>query len=296
MASPFALTAESLLRRVEWTVLRPLDGQLQGDYRTLFTGAGMDFRELREYVPGDDLRRIDWNVTARMDTPYVREYAEDRELTAWFVLDRSGSMRFGPQGRGKEDVLVEFTATLARLLTRGGNRIGAILYDGDRPVPLPAGSGRLHVLRLVHRLQQPHAVHPGPTDLATLLASVSGMIRQRSLVVVVSDFIAAPGWERPLRLLAQRHDVVPIQIHDPLEAVLPDVGEIVLEDTETGERVLVDTGDADFRARLRDLADAEQAQVRERVRACGMDLTSVSTADDLVAVFLRMAARRKVRR
>ncbi|MFN8097049.1 MAG: DUF58 domain-containing protein [Dermatophilaceae bacterium] len=296
MASPLALTAEALLRRVEWTVLRPLDGQLQGDYRTLFTGAGLDFRELREYVPGDDLRRIDWNVTARMDAPYVRQYAEDRELTAWFVLDRSGSMRFGPQGRGKEEVLIEFTATLARLLTRGGNRIGALLSDGGRPAPVPSGSGRLHVLRLVHRLQQPHATAPVPTDLAALLAASSGMILQRSLVVVVSDFIAAPGWDRPLRLLAQRHDLVPVQIVDPLETTLPDVGEIVLEDAETGERVLVDTADAGFRARLRALADAEQAQVRDRVRACGLDLTTISTADDLVAVFLRLAARRKVRR
>ncbi|CCI54437.1 DUF58 domain-containing protein [Nostocoides jenkinsii] len=296
MASPLALTAEALLRRVEWTVLRPLDGQLQGDYRTLFAGAGMDFRELREYVPGDDLRRIDWNVTARMDTPYVREYAEDRELTAWFVLDRSGSMAFGPQGRGKEQVLVEFTATLARLLTRGGNRVAAILYDGARPETVAARSGRLHVLRLIHRLQQPHDSAHSPTDLAGLLKASAGVIRQRSLVVVVSDFISAPGWEAPLRLLTQRHDVVPVQIVDPLESSLPDVGEIVLEDAETGERVLIDTGDRAFRERLRALAEQEQDQIRDRVRSCGLDLTTVSTADDLVEVFVRLAARRKLRR
>ncbi|MEI2779405.1 MAG: DUF58 domain-containing protein [Tetrasphaera sp.] len=296
MASPLALTAEALLRRVEWTVLRPLDGQLQGDYRTLFTGSGIDFRELREYVPGDDLRRIDWNVTARMDSPYVREYSEDRELNAWFVLDRSGSMRFGPEHRGKEAVLIEFTATLARLLTRGGNRVGAILYDGGTPVTVPARAGRVHVLRLVHRLLEPHEAARTPTDLTALLRASSGIIRQRSLVLVVSDFITGPGWEAPLRLLAQRHDVVPVQIVDPLEQELPDVGEIVVEDSETGERVIVDTGDAQFRGRLRALAQAEQQQLRERVRSCGLDLTTVSTADDLVRVFVTLAARRKVMR
>lgn len=296
MAAPLALTAEALLRRVEWTVLRPLDGQLQGDYRTLFKGSGIDFRELREYVPGDDLRRIDWNVTARMDHPYVREYSEDRELNAWFVLDRSGSMRFGPEQRAKEAVLVEFTATLARLLTRGGNKVGAILYDGGTPVTIPPRAGRVHVLRLVHRLLEPHQAARTPTDLAGLLRSAAGILRQRSLVPIVSDFITAPGWEAPLRLLAQRHDVVPVQILDPLERELPDVGEIVVEDSETGESVVVDTGDPDFRARLRELADAEQRQLRERVRSCGLDLTTVSTAHDLVHVFVTLAARRKALR
>lgn len=296
MATPLALTAEALLRRIEWTVLRPLDGQLQGDYRTLFSGNGMDFRELREYVPGDDLRRIDWNVTARMDHPYVREFSEDRELTAWFVLDRSGSMDFGPQGRGKAEVLVEFTATLARLLTRGGNRIGAILHDGAGTSTIPARAGRLHVLRLVHTLVAPHTAARGRTDLTALLRATNSMVRQRSLIIVISDFITGPGWEGPLRLLAQRHDVVVVQVVDALERDLPDVGEIVLEDAETGEQVLIDTGDPGFRARLRELARADHEQIHAQVRSCGLDLTTVSSADDLVRVFVTLAARRKVRR
>ena len=163
-------TPEQLLHRLEWQVVRRLDGILQGNYRTVFRGAGMDFLDLREYEPGDDVRHIDWNVTARMDTPFVRQYAEDRELTAWLLLDRSPSMGFGPIDRPKELVLCELATTFARLLTRGGNRVGAILFDNELEETLPPRSSRNQVLALTRSLlRPPPATNGAVTDLTRLL-------------------------------------------------------------------------------------------------------------------------------
>ena len=162
-------TPEQLLHRLEWQVVRRLDGILQGNYRTVFRGAGMDFLDLREYEPGDDVRHIDWNVTARMDTPFVRQYAEDRELTAWLLLDRSPSMGFGPIDRPKELVLCELATTFARLLTRGGNPVGAILFDNEIEETLPAALGRNQVLALTRNLlRPPPATNGAVTDLTRL--------------------------------------------------------------------------------------------------------------------------------
>ena len=152
MADRPALTPESVLRRVEWRVIRRLDGRLQGDYRTVFRGAGLDVVDLREYQPGDDLRHVDWNVTARTDTPHVRQYLEERDVTAWLLLDRSASMGFGPVDRRKNTVLIEIAATVAQLLSRGGNRVGAVLFDADLEEIVPPGSGRKQVLRIISRL------------------------------------------------------------------------------------------------------------------------------------------------
>lgn len=296
MAAADPLSAAALLRRVEWSVLRPLDGALQGDFATLFRGAGMDFRDLREYVPGDDLRRIDWNATARMHTPYVRDYAEDRDLTAWLLLDRSSSMSFGPAERGKDEVLVELVACFAALFARGGNKVGAIVYDDGPVATIPPRSGSLQAARMIHELRSRTGESQAITDLAGLLRAAVGVIRQRCLVIVISDFISGPGWERPLRQLAERHDVVAIQIHDPLEEDLPDVGTVVLQDAETGEQVLVDTGDAAFRERLRELAAQQRATLTAAVRSAGISLHTVGTDEDLFGAFLRMAHTRKVAR
>jgi uncharacterized protein (DUF58 family) len=143
---------ESLLRRLEWTALRRLDGLLQGDYRTLFRGFGLDLADLREYQYGDDVRHIDWNVTARLDTPYVKQYHEDREITAWFLVDLSGSVDFGSRETKKQAVATQFVALLARLLTRRGNRVGALLYGSSVDTVIPARSGRRHVLQILHRM------------------------------------------------------------------------------------------------------------------------------------------------
>ncbi len=316
------LTPERLLRQLEWRVVRRLDGRLQGDYRSLFRGDGLDFTNLREYEPGDDLRHIEWNVTARTDTPYVREYVEDREITAWLLLDHSASMGFGPVDRQKDLVLAEVATTLALVLTRRGNRVGVVVFDQGIETVIPPAGGRTQVLRVARTLlarreaaasaatrpagraarftrprrrDQP-APRPPVTDLGAMLHQSAGLIRRRSVVLVVSDFISEPGWEGALGQLARRHDVVALQVSDPRESELPDVGSIYVEDAETGEQIFVDTSDPGFRERMRAGAEAEQARLVEATRSAGVELHQVRTDEDLVRSLLRIAAVRSRRR
>jgi uncharacterized protein (DUF58 family) len=296
MPSTGPATPERVLRRLEWRVIRRLDGRLQGDYRTLFRGSGVDFADLRDYEPGDDVRRIDWNVTARTDAVHVRTFNEDRELTAWLLLDRSPSMGFGAAQRPKELVLTELATTLARLLSRGGNRIGAILYNNESERTIPPRTGRNQVLRLAHDLLRPVPSTGTSTDLADLFALASRTIRRRSLVVVVSDFISEPGWERGLALLTERHDLVAIRLYDPGEFELPDAGLIVVEDAETGELLSVDTSDPEFRHRFQQVAAERQADLLAAARRAGVDLYTVSTQEDLAGALIRIVEQRKRRR
>lgn len=290
---------ERLLRRIEWTVLRRLDGLLQGDYRSLFRGFGLDLADLREYRHGDDVRHIDWNVTARLDTPYVRQFHEDREVAAWFLLDLSGSVDFGSQAVRKRAQSAQFVALLARLLTRHGNRVGALLYGGRVDAAIPARSGRRHVLHLLDRmLAQPRAAHDAPaapTQLAELIDAAGRIAHRRSLMFVVSDFISAPGWTRPLARLAQRHETIAVRLVDPLEHALPDLGLITMQDAETGEQLLVDTHDAGFRRRFAAAAEAREARLREAFSEAGVDALELSTDDDVADAVLRFAALRRLR-
>jgi uncharacterized protein (DUF58 family) len=291
-----AETPEQLLLRLEWRVIRRLDGLLQWSHRTVHRGVGTDFLDLREYEPGDDVRHIDWNVTARMDTPYVRQYTEDRELTAWLLLDRSPSMGFGPIDRPKELVVKELATALARLLTRDGNRVGAILFDNEIEETVPPRTGRNQVLALARELMRPPGASGAVTDLTGLLESADRAIRRRSLVVLVSDFITAPGWERPLLRLTERHEVVAIRLLDPREYELPDTGVIVVEDAETREQLVVDSSDAEFRRRLREAGEAREAELRALTLRAGVDILEVSTTDDLVRALVRIVESRKWRR
>jgi uncharacterized protein (DUF58 family) len=292
-----ALTPERVLLRLDWQVIRRLDGLLQGDYRSLFYGYGIDFADLREYQPEDDVRYIDWNVTARMDTPYVRQYVEDREITAWFLLDLSPSVDFGTTATQKRMVLVDFVTTLARLLTRHGNRVGAIFYGGKVERTIPAHSGRNQVLRLVNDLlKQPRLPKSPATNLTPLLQAGLNAIKQRSLVFIISDFISLPGWEKPLALLNQRHEVLAIRLWDPRETELPDVGPIIMEDAETGEQLYVDTHDRKFRQRFKQAAEAREIQLAQSFKHAGVDALSLSTEEDLVKAIVRFAKLRQQRR
>ena len=296
MTPSSVLTPEGLLRRLEWRVIRRLDGHMQGDYRTMLRGVGVDVADLREYEPGDDVRHIDWNVTARTDVAHVRTYLEDRELTAWLLLDRSPSMGFGPTERQKETVLVEVAITLARVLTRGGNRVGAILYNNVVERTIPPRNGRIQVLRLAHELLRPPTESTGSTDLRQLIEAGASVARRRSLVFVISDFISEPGWEQAMRRLTERHEVIAIRLADPREMELPDAGWLVVEDVETGELLSVDTSDPEFRRRFADAAAAREAEIRELTKQAGTPLYDVSTEDDLVRALVRMVESRRRKR
>jgi uncharacterized protein (DUF58 family) len=290
-------TPDQILLRLDWEVVRRLDGLLQGDYRSLFYGYGVDFADLREYQPEDDIRYIDWNVTARLNTPYVREYVEDREITAWFLLDLSPSMDFGAVDRLKRTVLIDFVATLARLLTRHGNRVGAMFYGSRVERTIPPRGGRIQVLRLVNDLlKQPHLPQAPFTNLTSLLQAGLHTIKKRSLIFLISDFISTPGWERLLNLLSRRHELLAIRLWDPRELDLPDIGPILMEDAETGEQLYVDTHDKRFRKRFREAARRREAVLNEAFKRSGVDALSLSTEEDLVRAILRFASQRRQHR
>jgi uncharacterized protein (DUF58 family) len=301
---------DRLLLRLEWRIVRRLDGRVQGGYRTPRRGIGLDFAGLRPYVEGDDARHIDWNVTARLDEPQVREFNEDRELTTWLVLDRSASMVVGGPGRGKQDVLAELALILARVLGRNGNRVGAILYDGALRAKraaamnadagttriVPPGTGRGHALRIGRELERAaDSQAAATTDLAAMLDTVASLAR-RCLVVVISDFIGTGDWQRPLIRLAHRNDVVALQVVDRADEALPDVGLIVVEDAETGEQLLVDSADPWFRARFRDGVDEREAGLRFGTRRAGVPLHRVDTGSDLLETLLKVITETQRRR
>jgi len=295
---PAVPASEQLLRRLEWTVIRRLDGLLQGDYRTLFRGSGVDLADLREYQHHDDVRHIDWNVTARLQQPYVRQFIEDRELTAWFLLDLSGSVDFGSGDTTKLAVSAGFVATLARVITRHGNRVGAMLFGQQVDDVLAPGSSRLHVLNLLQRMRQPRRqdkAAPTATRLASLLTAADSAMKRRALVFVVSDFISQPGWQQPLARLARRHEVVAVRLFDPLEMELPDVGLVTVQDAETGEQLFIDASDPEFRERYAAIAAKQEETLIEDLGNSGADVLELATDDDLLDSLLRYADLRRQR-
>ena len=286
--------AERLLGRLEWTVIRRLDGLLQGDYRTLFRGFGLDFADLREYQPHDDVRHIDWNVTARTQVPHVRVYNEDRDVTAWFLLDLSPSVDFGSTEITKRQVLTEFTAVVARLLSRQGNRVGAVLFNGQSDLVIPAHAGRRHILHILDKVMtNPRLLRSPATDLNAFLGRALRVIGRRSIIFVVSDFISVPGWEAGLFQLSQRHEGIAVRLLDPLDMALPDLGMLQFEDAETGEQMFVDTLDRGFRRRFATAAGQNEAALMEAFGAAGLDVLELATTDDLIDAVLRFANMRK---
>ena len=305
-APPRRVDPETLLRRMEWTVIRRLDGLLQGDYRTLLRGFGLDLADLREYQGHDDVRYIDWNVTARVGVPHVRQFHEDREVFAWFVLDLSGSVDFGSEQVRKREMSAELVAVLGRILTRHGNRVGAILHGhggdagGGADVVVPARGGRRQVLHILDRMlrlnAEKDAFAPGEqTNLGELLTRAQHVIGRRSIVFVVSDFISTPGWNRALTLLARRHEVIAVRLYDPLEKELPNLGLIVMQDAETGEQLFVDTHDGSFRKRFMQAAERRELQLREGLVEAGVDCLELATDDQLGEALLRFTGLRKRR-
>ncbi|MGH8713877.1 MAG: DUF58 domain-containing protein [Casimicrobiaceae bacterium] len=294
--SEWTRTPDAILRRLEWTVIRRLDGLLHGDYRTLFRGFGVDLADLREYEYHDDVRHIDWNVTARLQTPYVRVYNEERDVTAWFVLDLSPSVDFGSHETNKRAVAIELVTVLARTLSRHGNRVGALFYGDAVDTMIPPRTGRRQVLHILHKMTtRPALERSGATSLDELFQAAFELIPRRSLVFVVSDFISRPGWAKPLAQLARRHEVVAVRLYDTLEMELPDLGMLVIQDAETGEQMHVDTHDRTFRRRFAAAAAKRETELRAAFRNAGVDALELATDDDLMDAILRFADLRKRR-
>jgi uncharacterized protein (DUF58 family) len=242
---------------------------------------------------------MDWSVTARLDTPYIRQYTEDRDITAWFLLDMSPSVDFGTVDaeRVKRTVLIDFVTTLARLLTRGGNPVGAVFYGSRVERTIPARPGRVQVLRLItDMLREPQLANAPFTDLGPLLDAARQALKRRCLVFIISDFISEPGWERPLALLNQRHEVLAVRLIDPREVELPDVGPLVMEDAESGEQLYVDTHDRGFRQRFQEAAARREAAISVAFARAGVEAVTLSTDEDLVRAIVRMATLRRRRR
>jgi uncharacterized protein (DUF58 family) len=286
-----------LLRRVQWTVLRPLATYLGGDERSLLRGPGIELSEVREYQPGDDVRHIDWNITARNDRAYVREAEVERALDVWLLLDVSTSVDWGTAECLKRDRAVEFAAVAAQLLGNHGNRIGAILF-ADKPRGfMPPASGRTHLVRLLGAIRdEPRQTRHAPTDLHAALRRARTVIRRRSLVVIVSDFLVEGGWQDVLGELAQRHEVVAVRLSDPRESVLPDVGLVTLEDPETGAQMVVDTRDRALRDRFEAAAVKQANDVSAAFARHGIDILTLSTGSAMLPALVQFLQARRHRR
>ena len=293
------MSAEALLQHLEWTVIRRLDGLLLGDHRTLFRGSGLELADLREYQAQDDVRHIDWNVTARMQTPFVREHQEDREINAWFLLDLSGSMNFGSAEVSKRDVMLRFVAVMAKLLMKRGNRIGALVLNPAEPEGFKYISARMHrrhLLHLLHVLQtSPVAQQSHQTRLTDWFRKANGVLKRRSSVFVVSDFMGTFNWAPELNALGQRHETVAVRLFDPAETDLPNAGLVLLEDAETAEQLLLDTTNKSFRTRYAEMVEKREQQLAESFAHAGVDALELSTDDDLASALIRFSELRKRR-
>ena len=274
-------TPEAILRRLDWTVIRRLDGLLHGDYRTLFRGYGLDLADLREYQYHDDVRHIDWNVTARMREPHVRVHVGERAMTAWLLLDVSPSMTFGTADRRTADVAEGVAVAIGHLATQRGNRLGIVTFGGSRDRRRPPAAGRTGLLGLL-LASRVETVEEGvgATSPADALRLANAAAPRGGLVVLVTDFRGPRDWRRPLAALAARHHVLAVEIDDPRESVLTDVGELTLVDAETGREVRVDTSSSRLRERFTAAAAEERASVATELRRIGVDHIVLSTAGD----------------
>jgi uncharacterized protein (DUF58 family) len=290
---------ESTLRRLELDVFRRLDGLLQGDHLGLVPAPGSEAGESREYQVGDDVRRMDWAVTARTLVPHVRDTIADRELETWIVVDRSASLDFGTAKFEKRDLALAMVAAVGFLTSRSGNRVGALILGNDRTFFVPARAGREAMLALLHQVDsvpRPDVARPPAGDLRTALRTAAKLARRRGLIVVVSDFLTNAEWQPALRALAVRHDVLAVEILDPREVELPPVGLVTLVDTETGRRVEVQTASEKIRARFAEAAARQRETIARDVRGAGAEHLVLRTDRDWLLDLARYVSARKRRR
>jgi uncharacterized protein (DUF58 family) len=289
-----------LMRRLRWTVLRPLARRLNGEERSVLSGPGVEFAQVREYQPGDDIRRIDWQLTARSDRPYVREAHDERGLDVWLMVDVSPSIDWGTAQSTKREVAVELCALIGDLLGHRGNRVGLVLFAERVLGVVPPGTGRANVERIVGRLRdEPRRQSHGATDLSGALSVLPKLMRRPSMLILVSDFLVPADWADRLRPLARRHEVVAVRVADQREVDLPDIGIVTFEDPETGNQLTVDTSDAGLRERFLKAAAEQSASIEAALRACGVDVLHLNTDGELlrsVAGFLDARRSRRQQR
>jgi uncharacterized protein (DUF58 family) len=286
---------EGLLRALDITIARRMEGLLAGDFRSNLLGTGSELAMVRPYVPGDDVRRIDWNVTARTTEPHVRVDLAERVLVTWLVLDTSPSMQFGTADRRKADVAEGVAIAIGHLATRRGNRLGIATFGRSPERSLPPRQGRVGLVGLLSALREESSDDgaPGESSLAQAIARTGAFARQRALIVVVSDFRGPHDWRRPLLELAGRHDVIAVEIRDPREQALSNVGPLWLVDPETGRQLRVDTRSRRLRERFAAAADAERGQVRQVLSAVGARHVVLSTEGDWLRSFVGFLHRRR---
>ncbi|MGI8608742.1 MAG: DUF58 domain-containing protein [Candidatus Dormibacteria bacterium] len=276
--------AREVLRRLRWPLAHRLGVHTAGDERSLYRGPGIEYADVREYQPSEDARLIDWNLTARSDRPFVRESHQERGLDVWLLVDASRSLDWGTARALKRDAARELVELVTMLLSRHGSRVGAIVFDNQVRCVFPLRGGRQGRLQLMSRIEAQRAVTEttGRTSLAETLKDAARLVTRPSLIIVISDFLVEPGWQRPLKALSIRHDVVAARVSDPRESDLPPIGIVTFEDPETGRQVEVDTGNRKLRARFRAAAADRRDTLIADVRSARAQLFEVSTAEPVV--------------
>ncbi len=289
-------TAKDIIKRVKKIELRVnshVDSLICGAYRSRFRGQGMEFSEVREYCTGDDIRTIDWNVTARMGHPYVKEFIEERDLCVYVAFDVSGSLDFGTQNAFKKDVGIELIASIAFMCLRNNDRVGLVLSSDRIEKHLPARSGRRHVFSMIHELAECRPEGKG-TDLSVPLVYLAKVLKRKSIIFLISDFMDDAGRvDSALKVLAKRHDIIAVSVEDLRELVMPDVGLIELEDEETGEQLMVNTSDAGFLDEYSRVVTEHRTAIRDMFKKRKIDVVKIDTKDDWVKSILAHFQKRK---
>ena len=288
---------EAFLRAVDLQLGRRLDGLLTGEHRTAALGMGTELAQVREWAPGDDVRRIDWNATARSNEVQVRVDVAERALTSWVLLDVSPSMRFGTADRRKWDVAEGVAVATGHLASRRGNRIGVATFGGTESLVLPPRQGRVGLLAVLLAVRrEPETERVGATSIGSALTQIAKVARQRSLVVVVSDFRGPADWRSPLLEVASRHAVVAVEIRDPREQALPNIGHVWLVDPETGRKLHVDTSRRRLRERFAEAAEKDRAALARALASLGVPHLTLSTEGDWLRPFASFVERERRRR
>jgi uncharacterized protein (DUF58 family) len=288
---------EAFLRAVDLQIGRRLDGLLAGEHRTAALGMGTELAQVREWAPGDDVRRIDWNATARSNEVQVRVDVAERALTSWVLLDVSPSMRFGTADRRKWDVAEGVAVATGHLASRRGNRIGVATFGGAESLVLPPRQGRVGLLAVLLAVRrEPETERVGATSIGSALTQIAKIARQRSLVVVVSDFRGPPDWRSSLLEVASRHAVVAVEIRDPREQALPNIGHVWLVDPETGRKLHVDTSRRRLRERFAEAAEQDRAALARALASLGVPHLALSTEGDWLRPFASFVERERRRR